>query len=332
MSKQPTSVSRANIAITLGDPAGIGPEIVAAGWLACSPQARKRLVIFSDEENIERGFAALNRTMPPDIQLAPLPKKYPGISFNQPTKHSAAFQVEALETAVKAVVEEGYGGIVTAPIHKANAASAGFAFPGHTEFLAHSAGLSPSDVAMCFIGKRFRIVLATTHVPLVSVPKHISTDSIVSTARLAIDSLVHKFGFDRLRVAVLGLNPHAGEGGKFGNEETEIIGPAVAQLVASIEKNPMPVPITIDGPLPADTAFREPYDLFVAMYHDQALIPVKLVDFQHAVNVTLGLPFVRTSPDHGVAYSIAGTGQADPKPMKSAIETALIMTNSGVGL
>ena len=227
-------------------------------------------------------------------------------------------QTEALALGVDRVLADPRCALVTAPIDKKACADEGFAFPGHTEYLAHRAGDCP--VAMLMAGPKIRVVLATIHMPLRSVPERLTPACIVSAGRLLAHGLRDRFGCAAPRIAVLGLNPHAGERGLLGSEEIEVIAPAIARLRAELGF------ARFSDPLPADTAFhahvRGDYDGVVAMYHDQGLGPFKLLHFHDGVNVTLGLPFVRTSPDHGTALDIAGTGRADPSSMRAAIRLA----------
>ncbi|MGB2614743.1 MAG: 4-hydroxythreonine-4-phosphate dehydrogenase PdxA, partial [Phycisphaerae bacterium] len=225
---------------------------------------------------------------------------------------SIRFILAAVETARAGRLD----GIVTAPISKEAIALAGYAWPGHTELLAEKFGAR--EVAMLFAGGPFRVVLATIHLALVEAIRALSTKLIVGKMRLADDALKRFFGIAVPRLGVLGLNPHAGEAGRFGHEEREIIGPAVEEAKAA--------GICAFGPLAPDTAFcqasRGKFDCLVALYHDQGLIPLKTVAFDSSVNITLGLPTIRTSPDHGTAYDIAGRGEANPESMKQAIRLA----------
>jgi 4-hydroxythreonine-4-phosphate dehydrogenase len=234
-----------------------------------------------------------------------------------PDEASGAAQVGYLEAAVAAAARGELAAIVTAPISKTWAKRAGFAFPGHTEMLAERLGAR--DVVMMFAGPRFKIALATVHVPLRDVPQVLTTAGLRRTIELLAEALVRDFGIAAPRIGVVGLNPHAGEGGLLGTEDRDVIAPALA---------PLP-PATLTGPLIPDAAFRDALhgsvDALVAQYHDQGLIPVKLVDFDEAVNLTLGLPIVRTSPDHGTAYDIAGKGVARSVSMQRALALAVEM-------
>jgi 4-hydroxythreonine-4-phosphate dehydrogenase len=308
------------IGITLGDPSGIGPEIVALAIAKADAATRNRLVVFCDRCILDRAFAQTVGERPPidlstvDRNILSPDQALPG----NPSEPGARAQVGYLEAAAKALRSETIAAVVTAPISKAQARSAGFEFPGHTEFF--ESRLKAESSAMMFAGPSMKVVLATTHIPLSEVPTAISSERIVEVTRLAVDSLRRDFGIESPRVGVLALNPHAGEGGIMGDEEQTIISPAIEAARRELE-------VEIVGPLSADSAFRAPCDLFVAMYHDQALIPVKLLDFDQAVNVTLGLGAVRTSPDHGVAYDIAGTGRASPDSFIAALKLAIEMVD-----
>ena len=304
--------SMPRIGITLGDPSGIGPEIVALALARAPSELLERVIVFGDRGILERGAAAASVTLPGTLEIIecgviPPEQAPPG----QPSPSGGEAQVEYLERATQAARDGVIAGLVTAPISKATARAARFEFAGHTDFLA--ARLSASRVAMMFAGPRFKVVLATAHVPLAAVSQALSAEGIASAAHMGIEALQRDFGVAHPRVGVLGLNPHAGEGGMFGAEEMSAIAPAIEIIRRSGGG------LEVVGPLVPDAAFRQSFDLFVAMYHDQALIPIKLVDFEESVNVTLGLPIVRTSPDHGVAYDIAGKGVARPTSMITAL-------------
>jgi 4-hydroxythreonine-4-phosphate dehydrogenase len=292
------------IGITLGDPSGIGPEIVARAL----GEGAGDVVVYGDRGVLER--AGLGG----EVEIVEVTRLAAGEAPpGRPTAAGGAAQVAYLEAAVAAARAGELAALVTAPISKTAAQAAGFAFPGHTEFLAERLGAA--EHAMAFFGPRLRVVLATIHVALADVPRALTAQGIARAIYLGGRALG---GSPRL--GVLGLNPHAGEGGLFGREEIEVIGPGIAagrtRLAAA------GIAATVDGPLVPDAAFRKEYDMFVAMYHDQGLIPVKLLDFEDAVNVTLGLPIVRTSPDHGVAYDIAGTGRARAGSFAAALALA----------
>ncbi len=274
----------------MGEPAGIGPEIADAALRALGGRIGARpLKLVGDE-------AVLARRVPgrPDVANAPA-------------------VIAAIETAVQACLAGEAAAVVTAPINKAVLMQAGFGFPGHTEFLAHLTGTGRA--VMMLASETLRVVPLTIHMPLAEVPGAITTEGIVATGAIVLDALAKDFGIARPRLAVAGLNPHPGE---FGDEDGRLIAPAVAQLRAQGHD--------VRGPLPADTLFhaeaRKSYDAALCMYHDQALIPIKTLSFWDGVNVTLGLPIVRTSPDHGTAFDIAGQGKADPRSMIAAIKMA----------
>jgi 4-hydroxythreonine-4-phosphate dehydrogenase len=241
-----------------------------------------------------------------------------GITPGTPNVNSGGAQVHYLETAVAAAARGELAAIVTGPISKTWARRAGFEFLGHTEMLA--ARLDARDVAMFFVGPKLRVALATVHRPLAEVVMDLSTDRVRSVIELVAHSMIHDLGVTAPRIGVVGLNPHAGEDGLLGDEDADIIAPAL--------EPPIP-PATLVGPLVPDAAFRDAvhgrYDALIAMYHDQGLIPVKLIDFDESVNVTLGLPIVRTSPDHGTAYDIAGKGIARSISMQRALALAFEM-------
>ena len=228
--------------------------------------------------------------------------------------------IKSIERAVTLALEGAAGGVVTCPIHKASLISAGFPYPGHTEFLAAlcSTEHEPIEPVMMLACPELRVVPITIHCGLKDVFAALTTERILHQARIVAHALKEDFGIGKPRLAVAGLNPHAGESGAFGREEIEIIAPAVETLRAE--------EIDIIGPLAADSMFhakaRARYDVALCMYHDQALIPLKTIDFDKGVNVTLGLPIIRTSPDHGTAFDIAGTGKASPDSLIAAIEMA----------
>jgi 4-hydroxythreonine-4-phosphate dehydrogenase len=284
------------IGVTMGDPSGIGPELVAA---ALAKDAAD-LIVFGDRAAIEAGARAMKVTLPA-FELVQIDSPSPGRA-----------QIDYLE---RAVVEK-LDALVTAPIHKASAIAAGFIYPGHTEFLADR--YRAPSVTMMFAGPKMRVSLATIHVALKEVPQVLTVENLTTT-------ILHTAKYAR-RVAVAGLNPHAGEEGHFGDEEERIVLPAIEAARAQCDSH-------ISGPHVPDVVFRDhldgKYDAVVALYHDQGLIPVKLVDFEEAVNVTLGLPIVRTSPDHGVARDIAGKGIARTTSFFAALQLARMMAAAG---
>ena len=286
-------MARPRIGITAGDPAGIGPEIAVK--VAEDPEIRALC------EPIVYG-----------------PSKAPDIAAFEPGRISAAAGRAAYEAVVQAVADAQSGAIdaiATAPINKEAFAAAGIPWPGHTDLLAHLTGAR--RVAMMFYADALRVVLATVHVPLRDVPSVLTQARLEDTIELTAAELP-RFGHPSPRLAVAGLNPHAGEHGLMGHEEEDVIGPAVAACAGR--------GINVRGPFPADTLFNRAmkgeFDAVVACYHDQGLIPVKLVAFGRAVNVTLGLPIIRTSVDHGTAFDIAGRGLADPSSLNEAVRLA----------
>jgi 4-hydroxythreonine-4-phosphate dehydrogenase len=312
-----SGVATDRLGITLGDPAGIGPEIVAAALAEMPTAWRQRVVVYGDHGPLERGARVMGVALPPDLEVIGAGLGDVAIP-GKPTEETGAAQVGYLEAAVAAARAGQLAAIVTAPISKLWARRGGFEFLGHTEMLA--ARLAARDVAMLFAGPRLKVALATVHLPLVEILEELSTARVRAVIELLAASLVRDFGIATPRIGVVGLNPHAGEDGLLGDEDADLIAPALAV--------PCP-PATLSGPLVPDAAFRDAtlgrYDAMVAMYHDQGLIPVKLVDFDESVNVTLGLPIVRTSPDHGTAYDVAGTGHARSISMQRALALAVDM-------
>lgn len=307
--------STTRIGVTLGDPSGIGPEVVVKALTRMSAEVSARVIIFGDSEVLATTCSSLN--LSPTLEVSsdcgcPLSTVTPGV----PTQATGKAQIEYLEAAVRAAKAGAIAAIATAPISKASAQDAGFRFPGHTEFFADRFNADP--VAMMFAGPKLKVVLATVHEAFAEVPRLLTRENVTAAITLAAKSLQGSFGVRAPSIGVLGLNPHAGEGGRFGSEEQTIIGPAIADCQKSLGPE-----VQISGPLVPDAAFRMKFDAFVAMYHDQGLIPVKLIDFDESVNTTLGLPIVRTSPCHGVAYDIAGQGLASADSMQAAIELAL---------
>lgn len=321
-------MSKPRIAISMGDPTGIGPE-VTLGALA-KPRVRQLLapVLVGDLDLYRETAAALrlplrfvaapDATFPagriPVVPVAHLPAKQrrPG----HPTCAGGRAAYDAIREAVRLVEAAHADALVTAPICKANLAAAGTRAAGHTELLAKLTRSEP--VRMMMVGDRLRVVLVTTHVSIARLPKSLSRRLVLDTILLTHSTLKDRFGLARPRIAVTGLNPHAGEGGLFGDEEARLISPAVRD--ASRKR------IRVGGPFPADSIFPRAvageFDAVVCMYHDQALAPFKLLHFADGVNFTTGLPFVRTSPDHGTAHDIAGSGKADPSSMTAALVLA----------
>jgi 4-hydroxythreonine-4-phosphate dehydrogenase len=304
------------VLLTCGDPSGIGPEIAVKAWAA-----GERFVWIGDPRHLPPGTAwraVAEGEAPGAGALAVLQQDFAGPALpGQPDPANAAGVIGAIERAVQLVMSGKASAICTAPIHKkALKDGAGFAFPGHTEFLAHLAGVE--RVVMMLACPELRVVPATIHIALSEVPRALTPALLEEVIRITHAGLIRDFGIVQPRLAVAGLNPHAGEGGAMGREEVEWIAPLVARLADE--------GLLVRGPMSADTMFhaaaRKGYDAAVCMYHDQALIPIKTIDFAGGVNVTLGLPFVRTSPDHGTAYDIAGRGIADASSLVAALHLA----------
>ncbi len=309
------------IGITLGDPSGIGPELVARAVCEVEASVRARLMVFGDAPILERAFAEVcGERIPSDLDVVDrgqlsCDNAVPG----RPSMAGAKAQVAYLEAAAAAARGQQVVAVVTAPISKTQAVRAGFEFPGQTEFFADRLRAGP--IAMMFAGPKLKVSLATVHLALGDVVYKLASDRIVEVTTLTAEVMRSGFGCASPRIGVVGLNPHAGEGGAFGREEIEIIEPAIEESRRVLGPN-----CSVSGPLVPDVVFREAvsgkYDALVAMYHDQALIPVKMLEFEQSVNVTLGLPVVRTSPAHGVAYDIAGTGKAQHRSFMAALELA----------
>jgi 4-hydroxythreonine-4-phosphate dehydrogenase len=321
------------LAVTMGEPAGIGGEITLAAWLARSRETPPFYLI-DDPERLASLAAALGWVVPVrplgtpaealDVFAEALPVMPIGSRLCGRLGHPDPMDAAAVIGAIKAAVADVSGGralaVVTNPIHKESLYRAGFAYPGHTEFLASLAGIAEAPV-MLLAGRGLRVVPVTIHLPLRRAIESLRPATIVHAGRVTAAALRRDFGIAAPVLAVAGLNPHAGEGGALGREESEIIGPAIMELRAA--------GIAVEGPFPADAMFhaaaRNSYDAALCMYHDQALIPVKTLDFFGAVNVTLGLPFVRTSPDHGTAFALAGSGTARPDSLIAALRLAAEM-------
>ena len=310
------------VALSCGEPAGIGPELAAAAW----GQLRDSLPFFylGDPRHLPEGTPVAEIAAPCEAAdamprgLPVLRQEFPGIrSPGHPDPAQAPVIVEVIARGVELVQAGQAAALCTLPIHKqALQEGAGFAYPGHTEYLAALAG--GAEVAMMLAGPSLRVVPATIHMPLAEVPGALTPALLARVIRITRAALIRDFAVPAPRIAVAGLNPHAGEGGRMGREETEVIAPVLARLRAE--------GVDLRGPLSADTMFhpaaRQGYDAAVAMYHDQALIPIKTLDFDQGVNITLGLPFVRTSPDHGTAFDIAGQGHANPASTIAALRMA----------
>ncbi|MBF9196780.1 4-hydroxythreonine-4-phosphate dehydrogenase PdxA [Microvirga terrestris] len=327
-------MNQSSLLLTQGDPAGIGPELALRAWMLRDERALPPFAVLSDPAFLERVAQNLGWDVPViSVEMAQIPKAFPkalpvlplSVSVSaqpgQPDAGAAASVIESIEMAVSSVQEGSASALVTNPIAKHVLYEGGFRYPGHTEFLAALASEGREETChpvMMLWSEQLAVVPVTVHIPLASVPTALTTDLIVLTGRIVARELRERFGIANPRLALAGLNPHAGENGAMGTEDARIIAPAVDALRAE--------GIDVAGPLPADTMFharaRSRYDAALAMYHDQALIPIKTIAFDEAVNVTLGLPFVRTSPDHGTAFDIAGKGIARPDSLIAAIKLA----------
>ena len=329
------------LALTLGEPAGIGPDLTLAVWRRRAELDIAPFYIAADPDFLHRraqklgldvpivtvtpaGAAASFRTALPVVPLDVAVSAEPG----HPDRSSAPAAVASIRRAVAAVMSGAASAVVTNPVAKNVLYNWGFAEPGHTEFLAklvqEATGKALRPVMMLW-SPELAVVPVTIHLPLKEIFKQLSVELVVDTGRIVARDLAKRFGLPHPRLAIAGLNPHAGEAGTLGEEDGAIVAPAVARLVAD--------GIDARGPLPADSLFhaqaRATYDVALCMYHDQALIPIKTLAFDHAVNVTLGLPFVRTSPDHGTAFDIAGTGRADPTSLVAALRLAARLAVAG---
>jgi 4-hydroxythreonine-4-phosphate dehydrogenase len=327
-------MTNAVLAVSSGDPSGIGPDIAIAAWLLREKMHLPAFFLLADPELIAARAAllgleiSLEITTPeeavnafaralPIVALKNRQSNQPGV----PLAQNAAGTIEAIERAVAFALSARARAVVTCPIAKKPLYEAGFKYPGHTEFLAHLAGehlgheVTP---VMMLAGPLLRTVPVTIHIALSNVPAVLDTATILTVSRITTLALKDQFGIANPRLAIAGLNPHAGEHGTMGMEDELVVRPAIETLRAE--------GIDVRGPLPADTMFhaaaRATYDAAICMYHDQALIPAKTLGFDDSVNVTLGLPFVRTSPDHGTAFDIAGSGRAKPDSLIAALRLA----------
>jgi 4-hydroxythreonine-4-phosphate dehydrogenase len=328
------------IALTAGDPAGIGPDITLESWLRRQTDQLPAFALLGDLDHMRRRAALLGLEVPfaalADISeasgifaeaLPVLPMPLPArVEAGHPASSAAPAIKASIEAAVRLAMSGEARAVATNPIAKHVLIAAGFPHPGHTEYLgalaaAHGARASP---VMMLCGPDLRVVPVTIHIPLARVAVELTTERIIETARVTAEGLIRWFGIDRPRLALTGLNPHAGEDGIMGDEERTIIAPALAVLREQ--------GFAVSGPHPADALFharaRAHYDAAIAMYHDQALIPLKTLAFDEGVNVTLGLPFIRTSPDHGTAFDIAGTGRARADSLIAALRLAARMADS----
>jgi len=319
------------LALSLGDPAGIGPELIAEAWARREEERLPPFYVCGGAEVLRAAAEQRGISVPiaaiagPADAVGQFAAALPVLGDDdghytpgEPDDAGARLARASLEAAAGYAVRGEAGGLATGPISKDRLAHVGFAFPGQTEFVAQVCGAAPEDAVMMLAGPNLRTVPMTVHCALSEVPGRLSIELIHRRAAIVARALQSDLGIAHPRVAVCGLNPHAGENGRMGREEIEIIAPAIAALRAD--------GIDASGPHPADSLFaphaRGTYDVAIAMYHDQALVPLKALDFDQGVNVTLGLPVVRTSPDHGTAFGIAGKRVANPGAMIAAIRLA----------
>lgn len=326
------SSAPAPLAIALGDPAGIGPEVILGAWARLRAERRTPPAFVVGGPELLRAAAEALRIDCPIVPIGdPSEAVFAGAiglpvlalldgpyQPAAPSPEGARLALASLQWATRCALAGAASGIVTAPVAKGALAGIGWDYPGQTEFLADACGRPYRDAVMMLAGPSLRTVPLTVHVALAEVPALLSAELITHKARIVAAGLRRDFGIASPRLAIAALNPHAGEGGQFGDEEARIIAPAIAALQAE--------GIAAFGPVPGDALFtpraRGTYDAALAMYHDQALIPIKALEVDEGVNVTLGLPIIRTSPDHGTALDIAGQGKADPGAMAAAIVMA----------
>jgi 4-hydroxythreonine-4-phosphate dehydrogenase len=328
------------LALTMGEPAGIGPELALLAWIRRAAHDLPPFIVLADPDHLAHLAKNLDYAVPvvvtePERAAEMFPLALPVMPLDMavvaepgtPNAADAPAVIESIRRGVELVQAGRASALVTNPISKAPLTRAGFPHPGHTEFLGalaeqHAGRASPP--VMMLWAPDLAVVPVTVHIPLSEVPSRLTRELILETARITAHDLKTRFAIPHPRLAVCGLNPHAGEDGTLGAEDAEIIAPAIAELRAE--------GIDASGPYPADTLFHEAarttYDAALAMYHDQALIPIKTIAFDRAVNVTLGLPFVRTSPDHGTAFDIAGKGRADPSSLIAALKLAARLSSA----
>jgi 4-hydroxythreonine-4-phosphate dehydrogenase len=309
------------IAITTGEPAGIGPEIsLAALSVVAEVAGDARITLIGDEALLAERARLIGARWPSTANVEHVPLRTAALAGRRDSRN-AHYVLATLDRAIGGAMTGEYDAIVTAPVQKSVINDARIPFTGHTEYLAERT--ATPRVVMMLAGETahgpLRVALATTHLPIAAVPGALSIDGIAAVLKILIAELQTRFGIDAPRVVVTGLNPHAGEGGHMGREEINVIAPAVSRLRLQGHH--------VDGPLPADTVFVpalvQRYDAVLAMFHDQGLPVVKYATFGHGVNITLGLPFVRTSVDHGTALDLAGTGRADASSMRAALKLAI---------
>ncbi|WP_184097522.1 4-hydroxythreonine-4-phosphate dehydrogenase PdxA [Sphingopyxis panaciterrulae] len=321
---------RRPIAVTMGDPAGVGPEVAARAWAARREHGLPPFVAIGDIAAIDAvwdgpvarvgDMEEAVRTFAEALPVWHLEDSGP-LTPGEPTPAGATCALHALETGIGLTRTQASAALVTGPVSKHALQGIGYTHPGQTEFIAERCGVAATNAVMMLAGPALRVVPLTVHIPLAEVPERLTGELIVAKARIVARGLRRDFAVAAPRLAIAGLNPHAGESGRLGDEEIRIVAPAVEQLAEE--------GLVVDGPLAADALFapgiRDQYDALLCPYHDQALAPFKALHFHDGVNLTLGLPIVRTSPDHGTAFNIAGRGRADPGPTIAAIAMAARM-------
>ena len=323
------------IAVTIGEPSGVGPEVILKCWYKRAEYVLPNFFVIGSAEIMKKTAAQLNLNIP--VSTINFPEQTENVfhtalpvldldiskefEYGKPLQSTAPLVIGAIDKAVELILEGKARAVATAPIHKAALYNAGFTSPGHTEYLAELASKhtnKPYHPVMMLASEELCVVPLTIHVALKDVAGLISKELIIETVQTIHNSMKKYFGLQSPSIAISGLNPHAGENNSMGHEDNEIIAPAIAALKQQA--------IRVSGPMPADTMFhkaaRDKYDVALCMYHDQALIPIKTIDFDAGVNVTLGLPIVRTSPDHGTALNIAGKGLANPTSMINSLKLA----------
>lgn len=326
---QPMTLPIRPLAVAMGDPAGIGPEIVAKSWVGRELHSLMPFFAVGDARAVEAVWdGPVVRITDPGAAAAVFAEALPVLAVSdagmirpgQPMVDGARCALDSLEVATGLARSAAAGALVTGPVSKAQLYQIGFTHPGQTEFIAERCGIAGENAVMMLAGPTLRVVPVTTHIALAAVPDALTVALIVAKARATARGLRRNFGIEAPRLAFAGLNPHAGEGGAIGREEIELVEPAIAQLRAE--------GIDAVGPFAADTLFharaRATYDAAICLYHDQALVPLKTLHFDEGVNMTLGLPIVRTSPDHGTAFGIAGQDMAEPGAMIAAIRMAAL--------
>jgi 4-hydroxythreonine-4-phosphate dehydrogenase len=344
------SSQSSSLALTTGDPAGIGPEVV----LMALAHGSDDITVFGDRPSLHQTYRQIEQSQgtnyvqthlahPDTLNVIELEKNFGTWSLGSPSAQTGAASFAYLEAAIAQTLAGHYSGIVTGPIAKSAWKTAGHLYPGQTELLAQKAGVD--RFGMMFVATspvtqwQLRALLATTHIPLAHVPAALTPELMTLKLDLLIETLRELFGIDTPRIAIAGLNPHSGEQGQLGTEELDWIVPWMKEMG---DRYPQ---ATLDGPIPPDTMWvrpgqawfgqtplqnQLPHDAYLALYHDQGLIPVKLMAFDRAVNTTIGLPFIRTSPDHGTAFDIAGKGLADATSMKAAIALAQSLSTAAL--